>query len=192
MRAAFVLCLVCAGCGAFGDYGDASTATDGGSTTGYGRPTLQVTVNGATTGLLNPDPGSVADIVDIGESGRLTQSNVSIVVSSAQAGVSCQLSFQRYGENVPPIGVGNHQVVATPLGASGISTVSPQGSLTVIGAGTSWSCAGGSCDGTILSLQTATADHVEGFYNGRLLRADGASIDEVVCSFYVPTNLFQR
>jgi hypothetical protein len=185
--------LCAAGCGGWGDLGGDGGATDGGGAMGYGRPTLQVTLNGSTTGQVTPDSTSYADVVDQYDavSGRLASSSLVVNISSAAVQAGCAVGFQVMGENVAPIGPGSYQVSATPP-TQAIASVEPITDESVFGAGTSWHCAGSGCDGAVVQLLTVARDHVEGFFSGTLPRVDGASYDSLTCSFYVATRQFQR
>ena len=171
------------------------TTTDGGAVDsgvyGFGSPTLELTVNGVHLGPSAADASSGASLLTTRDqtTGRAQQSNLSIAVSSAATGASCQLDFVRSGDDVTPFHTGGYQVSsasvfgATPDGiaqpVSGLSVGTPQGAA---------SCAGSDCDGAVLYLNDLAMDHVQGSLSGTMQNAGVAA--SVICSFYVPTRSY--
>jgi hypothetical protein len=153
---------------------------------GFGQPALEVTINGAHAGPSAPDSTSGVTLDDVRDSfGRVTQSSLRLVASSAATGASCSLAIDRFGDDVAPFGAGQYQLsggsgTSTPPGTA--ATVSPPTAATVLG---SVACNGDECATVGVNFSHLDADYVEGFFSGTLGGAD------VVCSFYLPTLRFQ-
>ena len=185
--------LVCfaflAGCGLFGNASDDGGTNSGGTTvgSGFGMPTLEVTVNGAHSGPAAPDANSFVDLVNQYDSttGALARSSLSIVVSSSGAGASCTLAADRFGQFVTSFGVGQYQLSASGLSDTPDGTATPTGAPAASTAQGVFTCNGSDCDGVGLSITWIDAVHTEGFFSGNLSGAD------VICAFYLPTRTFR-
>ena len=152
---------------------------------GFGTPTVEVTVSGAHFGPAAPDSSSFVDLVNqYDQFGSLTRSTLNIFASSTAAMASCTLSADRYGEFVTSFGVGQWSLSGAGTGGTGDGTAEAIGSPTVSTNSGSFSCAGSNCGAVGVSLSYIDASHAEGFLSGTMSGAD------VVCSFYLPTRTF--
>jgi hypothetical protein len=152
---------------------------------GYGTPTLEVTVNGAHSGPAAPDSVSYVDLVNqYDQFGSLTRSTLTVVASSTAAMASCQLSADRYGEFVTSFGVGQWSLSGAGSGGTDDGTAEAIGAPTVATSAGNFACTGSNCAAVTISLSYIDASHAEGFMSGTMSGAD------VVCSFYLPTRTF--
>jgi hypothetical protein len=167
-------------------------ATGGMGAYGFGGPTVEITVDGQHLGPAAPDPGAGASLVDTRDpaSGAVTDSRFAATVASSSAGATCQLSFDRFGDGIPPIGVGYYQLSAEGATATADGTVAPVGGERLIGPADSWSCSGSACDGALLGITAIDAAHVEGYFSGTLASDRGGPTADVVCSFYLAMTTF--
>lgn len=165
--------------------------TDGG-VYGFGQPTLLLTVNGVRFGPSAPDRGAFADLVTMRDgSGRITDSQFRAGASSQASGAACNIAVNRFGLGATPIvALVPYQLMSPGPSGTADGTVAP-----IIGESVSipqgvWQCTGSTCDGVILSLSFASADHVEGILSGTLVHAGGMGAANVTCSFYLPTRSY--
>ena len=180
-----LLLLFAAGCGGlFGNGGD----SDGGSqqASGFGTPTLEVTVGGVHSGPAAPDGNSFVDLVNQYDStGSLSRSSLQIIASSTAANASCSLAADRYGEFVTSFGAGTYTLSGSGLNGTPDGTAAPSGAPAAATSQGVFTCTGSACNGVALSLSWIDANHAEGFFSGTLSGAD------VVCAFYLPTRTFR-
>lgn len=191
-RAFLIFVMTLGGCG--GLFGDDNA--DGGSTMttpmyGYGKPTLEVTINGVHFGPAAPNSDGVATLVNQRDAmGRVVQSTFSVVASSSVSGASCQLGVTRFGPNgVQPISAAPYQLVASDATTTPDGTVLPQSGGRVAVTQGSWSCAGATCNGGVLALSHLDADYAEGYLGVAMPNDAGMGVAQVVCSFYLPTRI---
>ena len=183
--AALLLCLDLAACD-FSQPG--STPANTNRQYGFGKPTLQVTVNGVHFGPAAPDSGSSASLVNVKDpsTGRIQQSIFRVSASAASVGALCILDAARAGDGVATIGAGPGYIFSLS-GSDG--TVAPiEGEAVQIPQGT-LQCAGSGCNGAGLQLTALDAQHAEGFFSG-ILVANGGTGD-TVCSFYLPMSQYK-
>ena len=162
-----------------------NTPPDPNRQVGFGKPTIEVTVNGVHFGPATPDSGSRASLVNVKDAatGRIQQSIFRLTAGASSVGALCVLSATRTGDGVAPITTGPGYVFAetgaegtvAPIEGEGIQI--PQGVL---------QCSGSSCNGSGLQLTTIDAQHAEGFFSGVLTASGGTG--NTVCSFYVPVS----
>jgi hypothetical protein len=180
------------GCGIF-DLPDGGAGDGGTQMNGFGKPTLELTVDGTHFGPAAPDVASGAQLVTTRDSftGQASDCTFRVVVSTSSVGDACNLAFDRQGQDIDPIGPGGYQLSAT----TGSDT--PQGTLAPI-AGESiaipqgnWFCAGNSCDGAALVISGMDTAHVEGYFSSTLQSNVGGASAQVVCSFYLPWTVYQ-
>lgn len=171
--------------------GDGGARGDAGY--GYGRPTLELTINGVHFGPSAPDSSSGASYVVTRDSrtGRVTGSTFRVVASSSATGATCELTAQRTGDGIAPIGVGSYSVASSSLGPTRDGTVAPIAGEAVAVPQGAWQCTGSRCDGAVFSLIGLDARHAEGFFAGVMQNTRGAPDAQVVCSFHVPMAAFQ-
>lgn|GEM_PF-6250747 len=184
-----ILALALPACSLFNGGG---STTDGGGTYGYGRPTLQVTIGGATYGPSVLDSSSYVDVVDEGVTGQLTHSSVTLFLSSAATGASCSLRGERFGVNVQPI-IANVYTLVAPTGAqTQDGTVGPGSGESMVVPDGSFSCAGSDCDGGALVFTVLQRDHAEGYLNATLNDSLGRGSTSGTCSFWAPVRTYTR
>jgi hypothetical protein len=153
---------------------------------GYGKPTLEVTVNGVHSGPAAPDGNSFFDYVNQYDSnGTLTRSSVQIVASSTAANASCSLAADRYGNFLTPFGVGQYSLGGSSVNGTGDGVAAPVGAPAAATSAGLFSCTGSACGAVGLSITWIDAGHAEGFFGGTMSGAD------VICSFYLPTRTFR-
>ncbi|HZS37027.1 MAG TPA: hypothetical protein VFF06_09375 [Polyangia bacterium] len=157
-----------------------------GGPVGFSGPTLEVTVDGTHLGPGLPDPGSSASLADTRDQfAQITDSQFRVFAGSTQAGATCQLSFEQFGENVAGIHAGGYQLATVAGAGTADGTVTPIGGERVLTPGDSYQCAGSTCDGGSLVISALDSLHVEGYFTGTLSSDSGAAPADVVCSFYV-------
>jgi hypothetical protein len=175
------------GCGYFN-----STDGDGGTTptaSGFGQPTLEVTVGGVHAGPVAPDGTAAASLIDVYDSttGQLSQSSFQLSATGASVGAGCALNVQRYGA-VVPLGVGDWQLTGGAGTETGDGLAAPLGSPSVSTPSGIWQCSGDGCAGTVLTISVIDASHVEGYFSGTFTGPSGDA--DVVCSFYLPMSAY--
>jgi len=184
------------GCGLInppGSGGPGGGGGGGGGATGFGQPTLEVTVGGMHYGPAAPDPGSGVDLSTArDQAGQITSSSLTITASSTAANASCSLGFQRFGQNLAPFRGGGavYRLSAASLDNTPDGVVAPAASEFVDAQSLVLQCSGSACDGSGLLLTTLAPDHVEGTFNGTLTDNAGRGAAEVFCSFFLPTRSF--
>jgi hypothetical protein len=168
-------------------FGCGGTPTDtSNQQTGFGTPTLEVTVSGAHFGPAAPDSGSFVDLINqYDQFGSLSRSTLNISTSSQSAMAACGLSADRYGEFVTSFGVGQWTLSGAGTGGTDDGTAEAIGAPTVATTSGNFSCTGSNCAAVTLQLSYIDAGHAEGFFAGTMSGAD------VVCSFYLPTRTFR-
>lgn len=174
---------VCAGCGLFGNSPDGGTQPSG-----FGTPTLEVTVNGVHAGPVAPDGTSAASLNDVYDAttGNLAQSTLSLSATATSVNAGCSMALQRYGA-VAPLGVGEWALAETTGSASGDGQAAPLGAPTVSLQGVTLSCNGDGCADTALTVSALDSAHLEGYFSGSFSDANG-DVESVVCSFYLAVN----
>ena len=180
-----LLLTAASGCGFFDSPPGGGGGGDGGLA--YLTPTLEVTINGVHFGPSAPTAGSGASLVNTRDSGtgRVTSSVFRMSASSAQSGASCNVSAQRSGNDVTPLGQGGYAFDAQ-LGTPSYDTVAPiEGEGVAVPQG-AWQCTGRGCNGTTFAITRMDATMIEGYVSGTWPDSSGNFQASVVCSFYVP------
>src|SRR5438067_13067801 len=130
-----------AGCAAF--FAAACNGHATGGPVGFGGPALEVTIDGVHLGPAAPDPGSSATLADTKDQfAQIVDSQLHVLAASSQAGATCQLQFEQFGDRVGGIHVGGYQLAAAVGNATPDGTVTPIGGERVVAPGDSFQCAG--------------------------------------------------
>lgn len=186
------LALLCgAGCGLFdptATSGGGGGGGGGGGAVGFGKPTVEVTINGVHFGPSAPDNGSVAQLSTTrdGTTGAIIDSTFRVVAASNSTGASCSIALHRQGEDVAPIGVHGYMLEATGGDTTPDGTVDPIAGEGVVVPQGQWQCTGSSCNGATFVLTALDGAHAEGFIGGTFQNFQSGTRANVVCSFYVP------
>jgi hypothetical protein len=174
--AAFVA-IFCAGC-----FPVDSSDSDGGTSSAFTGPTLEVTVSGVHFGPAAPDPGSFVDLVTTRDaSGTATGSSFRLAASVDGAG--CNLTFDTFGG--ADIGVGQYKVESMQGGLTLDGTVYPTSGEHFTTPEGPASCSGSDCDNAAFVISAADAAHVTGYYMGTVTSDQGLGQASVVCSFWL-------
>jgi hypothetical protein len=170
------------------------TATNDMGPTGFGTPTLLVTVGGTRIGPAMPDVGSGADLVDDVDpvTGRTTRSVITIDARSTSGGSSCQLYAERLGDGVLGFFATAYRLAATTGSLTENGAASPGAGERVVVSNNGFNCSGSGCDGAVLSFSALSANHVEGYLSGTFESDTGSGAVDIICSFYLPTRTFRR
>ena len=179
------------GCGIFtplGGTGSNDTTTNN-NPSGFGTPTIEVTINGTHVGPTAPDSSSAARLTAMTnpQTGNVIESDFTVSVSSQSAGASCFIGATRQGtDGIAPFTVAGYQLVpvAGSVTPDGAAWPSPSESIGAAAGG--WGCSGNDCNGGALVITALDAAHVEGYLSGTFPSSTGAGAADVVCSFYVP------
>ena len=189
VRSGIVVALLgSAGCGLLGQPAPIGSGGGGVGAMGFGRPTVEVTINGVHFGPSAPANGSFAQVSSTVDptTGAITDSTFRLSASSTAIGAACSLAVHRQGEDVAPIGVAGYTVSGSTADATADGSVSPVAGESVQVPQGEWQCTGTSCDGATFVLTGLDSAHAEGFLGGTFANfASGTSAD-VVCAFYVP------
>ncbi|HEX2574680.1 MAG TPA: hypothetical protein VH877_34350 [Polyangia bacterium] len=179
-----LLVTAAAGCGLFDNSGGNNNSDGGG--TAYTSPTLEVTINGIHFGPSAPTSDSSASLINTRDStGRVTSSVFRMVAASSQSGATCNVSAQRSGNDVAPIGQGGY-TFSTQLGTPQYDAVAPiEGEGVTVPQGT-FQCTGQACTGTVFAITRMSDTMIEGYVSGTWADSNGSFAAPVVCSFYVP------
>ncbi len=174
-----------AGCGGLDDlFGGSNSGLDGGMVS-FGRPTLEVTINGVHAGPADPDATASSYFRDTQDSfGNFLSSVFGVTASASSVGAACNFELQRFGAQIAPIGTGMFMVESTSSSetgdalspGSGISVSSPQGTYT---------CAGSDCNNSVLNLSALASDHSEGYWIG-----NSPAGDTITCTFYLAMSAY--
>jgi hypothetical protein len=166
----------------------------GGGAYGYGKPTLQLTIDGVQFGPSVPDVGSGGDVSRTLDptTGSVTDTVLRLTMSSAATGAACNFSLERFGQGLPPWRAAGYSIAAGGVGATADGQASPIAGESVSVPQGSWSCSGSTCEGAVLVLSYLAADHVEGYLSGTFDSATGSGASSVVCSFYLPMRSYDN
>jgi hypothetical protein len=177
--ALWIAAAACVGCFPTGT----STTSDGGTSTGYTGPTLEVTISGVHFGPMVPDPGAYVDLVTSRDAGgKPTMS--SFVLSASIGDVGCALDFDTFG-NASAISVGQY-IVQSMQGSTTLSgTVYPTTAERVATPEGGAGCTGSSCDGAAFVLSAIDANHATGYFMGTVTADNGTGDADVICSFWL-------
>jgi hypothetical protein len=166
--------------------------TDGGTSSGpppangFGKPTVEVTIDSAHFGPATPDPGAVASLVDsLDSSGRVITSTFRVAASTG--GAACSIAVQRFGnDGVAPIGALPYLIGAPGDTGTADGMVAPVEGEAVSAPQGSFNCTGNACNGVGFDIRYLAADHVEGWLSGTFASNDGSSASQITCSFWLP------
>jgi hypothetical protein len=171
-----------------------ASSGDGGApqSYGFGKPTLELTVNGAHFGPAAPDPGSAASLVNMRDAatGRVTESSFRMSASIGSLGAACSVAVQRTGDGVDPIAALNYLLASGTTGPTPDGNVAPiEGENASVPQG-AWQCSGAACNGAGFVLSHVAADHVEGWLSAGEQSISGGAPAQIVCSFYLPWSTY--
>jgi hypothetical protein len=161
-------------------------------TSGYGGPTVEITVGGVHFGPSLPGAGSSVSYSDTRDSeGNVVESSLRIDALTADGAARCGIALHRYGRSISPILASGYQVAAGTTDQTPDGTVDPAGTELVSTTAGSWQCGGSDCDGAFLSLRYLAGDHAEGFFTATLQSTSGDVPVDTTCSFYLPLSVYQ-
>jgi len=163
-------------------------ATDDGGTSGFGTPTVLLTIGGVRLGPGVPDSSAGVTLIDEVNpiTGRTTRSQITISATSAAAMGGCQLYAERFGDGILGFFATNYLIETPTTAMTRDGTASPgAGELVTAGANV-FRCNGSDCNGAVLSIGRISTTHVEGYLSGTFVADSGAGATSVVCSFYLP------
>jgi len=173
------IAIFCGGCFPMG----ASGGSDGGSTSGFTSPTLELTVSGVHFGPTAPDSGAFVDLVTTRDGGgKPIMSSFRLSASIGNAG--CALSFDTFGGSAA-IGVGQYTVQSMQGGSTLDGTVYPTTAERIATPEGGAGCTGSDCDGAAFVLSALDAAHASGYFMGTVSADSGAGQADVVCSFWL-------
>ncbi|HEY2745396.1 MAG TPA: hypothetical protein VGL86_12255 [Polyangia bacterium] len=182
--------LVTITCGAFfwiGCFPAGSVTSDGGTTTGFVSPTLELTISGVHFGPAAPDPGAFVDLVTTRDgNGTATASAFRMSASVGSAG--CTLSFDTFGGGT--IGVGQYTVESEQGDETLDGTVYPTTAERVATPEGGAGCTGSDCDGSGFTISAADAAHISGFFSGTVVADSGAGTADVICTFWLTPTMY--
>ena len=174
---ALVLAIFSGGCWPTG-----SSTDDGGTTTAFGSPTLEVTVSGVHFGPQAPDPGAFVDLTTTRDgNGTATASSFRLSASVGSAG--CALGFDTFGGAT--IGVGQYTVESMQGSSTLDGTVYPTASERIATPEGGAGCSGSDCDSAAFVISAADALHITGYFQGTVSADSGAGQADVVCTFWL-------
>ena len=171
-----------------GCFPPAPPATDDAGSSGFGMPTVLLTIGNLRLGPGVPDASASVTLIDEINpvTGRATRSQISISATSAAAKAGCRLYAERFGDGILPFFATTY-LLETPTSAMTRDGTASPGAGELVTAGTNvFRCNGSDCNGAVLSLARISATHVEGYLSGTFVADSGAGATTAVCSFYLP------
>ena len=159
-----------------------SSTSDGGTSTAFSAPTLEVTVSGVHFGPAAPDPGSYVDLVTTRD-GSGTPTGSSFRLSATVGSAGCGLTFDTFGGSV--IRAGQYTVASMQGGSTLDVTVYPTTGERIATPEGGAGCSGSACDHAAFVLSAVDATHITGYFMGTVTSDSGLGDADVICSFWL-------